>query len=264
MTMLDLRRLDLEELCMALEDNSPEMEWWFDPVAGEAIPRSEGSSWEEVAVDDPDRLIPVEPIPSEEAYGDMQDFVAAVGDARAKDLLGRAISGRGAFRRFKDALLEFPDLRDAWFSYHDARMRRRAIEWLVAEGLVDSSAADQTLQQIEVPQPAGSTVAPDARDVASSVAADLRHLYGERMRHMLLFGSWARGEGGPESDLDLMVVLDRVDSPWEETKRMNEVLWRHTFENDLVVTALPVSEKEFDEATEPVVIRAREEGLEVE
>ncbi len=259
--MLDPQTIDLQNLCMALEDNSLDMEWWFDPETGEAIPRSQGISWEELAVDDSERLVPIEPIPSDEAYGDMEDFVAAVADHRAKDLLARAISGRGAFRRFKDTLLEFPELRDAWFAFHDARMRRRAIDWLAAEGLVESSAADEARARVEAPLPPGPSDYVNAREVASSVAADLRDLYGERIRQVLLFGSWARGEGGPESDLDLLVVLDRVDSPWEESRRMSDVLWRHTFKNELVVTALPLSESEFEEASEPVVIRAREEGL---
>ena len=56
----------------------------------------------------------------------MAEFVAAVHHRRAADLLDRAISGRGAFRRFKDTLFEFPELRDTWFRFRDARARRRA------------------------------------------------------------------------------------------------------------------------------------------
>lgn len=260
--MLDLQKVDLEELCMALEDNSPTMEWWFDPEEGGAIPKSEDETWEELTEVDPERLVPIEPIPSAEAYGDMGDFVAAVGDAKARDLLARAIAGRGAFRRFKDTLLEFPELREAWFSYHDACMRRRAIEWLVAEGLVDDSAADEALEQIEVPEPSGGDSS-GAREIAERVAHDLNTLYGDRLRRVLLFGSWARGDAHPESDIDLLVVLDRVESSWAERKRMDEILWRHSYENDAVVTAFPVSEPELEGGRRPILVRARTEGVEV-
>lgn len=260
--MLDPQTIDLQDLCMALEDNSPDMEWWFDPERGEAIPRSVDISWDELGVDDRDRLVAIEPIPSDEAYGDMEDFVAEVADPRAKDLLARAISGRGAFRRFKDTLLEFPELREAWFAYHDARMRRRAIEWLAAGGLVEGSAADEVLERIEIPEPSDSD-SPDAREIAVRVADDLRALYGDRLRGVLLFGSWARGDAHPESDIDLLVVLDRVESPWAERKKMDEILWRHSYENDAVVTAFPVSEAELERGRRPVLIRARAEGVEV-
>jgi uncharacterized protein len=80
---------------------------------------------------------------------------------------------------------------------------------------------------------------------------------------VLLFGSWARGDAVADSDVDLLVVLDRVEQPWSERRRMAEILWRHSFEGDIVVTALAVGEAEFENPAEPVLIRAREEGLEV-
>ena len=39
--MLDLDRLELGELCTALEDNSPEHDWWLDPRTGELEPWSQ-------------------------------------------------------------------------------------------------------------------------------------------------------------------------------------------------------------------------------
>ncbi len=48
----------------------------------------------------------------------MEQFVQLVRDPRARDRLDRALQGRGPFRRFKDTLLEFPGLREAWFRFH--------------------------------------------------------------------------------------------------------------------------------------------------
>ena len=39
----------------------------------------------------------------------------------------------------------------------------------------------------------------------------LRALLGERLRDLRLFGSEARGEGGAESDIDLLVLVDGFD-----------------------------------------------------
>lgn len=39
----------------------------------------------------------------------------------------------------------------------------------------------------------------------------LRALLGERLRDLRLFGSEARGQGGPESDIDLLVLVDGFD-----------------------------------------------------
>ena len=158
--MLDLQRVSLRSLAEALEDHSPETSWWFDPATGDSEPYLDPDSVGVGEGDHPEErgLIRVEPILSREAYGDMEDFIGRVRDPGTRGLLERAIAGRGAFRRFKDALLDLPELRQAWFAFHDARMGRRAIEWLVDQGLVEpawptgSSRRDGTRSSQSSPQ----------------------------------------------------------------------------------------------------------------
>ncbi len=258
--MLDLEAINLDDVVQALEDHSYEQHSWIDPKSGEVVVWTE---WNESQGEpDPETrgLIPIEPVSSREGYADMEGFIAQVSDPRARDLLGRAIEGRGAFRRFKDTLYDFPELRQAWFTFHDARMQRLAIEWLADAGLIDRALAEAALPgDPDLPELSGPF---DAFAIAREVADDLRGLYGDRLRLVLLFGSWARGDAHPESDIDLLVVLDRIESTWEERQRMDEILWRHSFENDTVVTALPLAEADLD-GGRPYVIRARAEGLAV-
>ena len=259
--MLDLEKIDLGSLCEALEDHSYESTWWFDPETGQV--ELQGNTFLDEEDDEgPESrgLIAIDPVPSHESYGDMEDFVANVRDPRARDLLERAIQGRGAFRRFKDTLFEFPELRQAWFRFHDARMERRALQWLADEGVFDPAAAERAILERgdpDLPELAGPF---DPVEIAEEVAGDLRRLYGSRFRKVLLFGSWARGEAGPESDIDLLVVLDRVDSPWEELRRMEDVLWRHSFGHDTTISTVPIGEAELESAASPALIRARAES----
>ena len=254
--------MNLRSLAQALEDHSPETSWWFDPESGDVEPRVDPAGADDEEQEDPldQDLVLIDPIPSREAYRDMEDFIGRVRHPKARDLLERAIAGRGAFRRFKDTLLDFPDLRQAWFTFHDARMQRRAILWLGDQGLLESGVVEREIEarkDLELPQLAPGV---DPVAVAAAVAADLRALYGTRLRRVLLFGSWARGDAHPESDIDLLVVLDRVDSPWEELRRMDEVLWRYSRENQAVISAVPVAEPALQDAANPLLIRARTEG----
>jgi predicted nucleotidyltransferase len=260
MTMLSLASIDLEELCMALEDHSYETSWWIDPRSG-AI-RFHNPDVDEDTADDLDEagLVPIEPVDSHDAYRDMEDFVAAVPDRRAADLLDRAIQGRGAFRRFKDTLFEFPELREIWFSFHDTRMRRGAIRWLADNGIVSQDEAEQAAAAL--PDPPVRGLSPSA-SAAREVAADLRRVYGPRLAQVLEFGSRARGEESEESDLDLLVVLTDMTSPWEELRRMDDILWRHSQRHGFVVSALPVTQAELERPTSPVLIRASAEAVPV-
>jgi hypothetical protein len=259
--MLDLNQVDLGDFAEALEDHSYEHSWWLDPATGEVVLWSD--YFEQSGELDPVTrgCRAIEPIPSHEGYEDMRDFIERVRSPRARDLLERAIAGRGAFRRFKDTLLDFPELREAWFRFHDVRAERRAIWWLVDEGLVDPATAERAVAERpdpELPELSGPL---DPQRIARDVARDLRRLYGDRLSSVLLFGSWARGDAHPESDIDLLVVLDHVASVWDELRRMDPVMWRHSFDNATVVTALPVASADVEARKRPVVARAQAEGL---
>ncbi len=69
---------------------------------------------------------------SREGYGDMEEFIWSLNDDHLREILEVAIQGRGAFRRFKDALYRHPDAEAAWFAFRDARERRRMIDWLAS------------------------------------------------------------------------------------------------------------------------------------
>lgn len=262
--MLDLKQFDLRSLAEALEDHSDMNEWWLDPTNGQVEPWVADPGFaDEVGEAHPAERdwVRLEAIPSRDSYGDMEDFIARVRDAKARDLLERAIAGRGAFRRFKDTLFDFPELREAWFRFHDVRMERRALQWLADAGLLDQTAAAQAMHERPDPDLPELSGAFDPEEIARAVAAELRHLYGSRLRAVLLFGSWARGDAHPDSDIDLLVVLDRVESLWHELRKMDEILWRHSFKNDTVITVFPVGERELEDGARPVIVRARAEGV---
>jgi hypothetical protein len=262
MTMLDLSTVDLGMLAMALEDHSYEGSWWIDAETGEVWYWRDDE--DDDAAFDPDERSDarrIDPLPSREGYGDMEDFITRVPDRRAADLLERAIGGRGAFRRFKDTLFEYPELREMWFRFSNARMQRRVIEFLVDEGLVDEAEARRALDEREDP-PVGEGVAvADPRAVAAVVAADLHRLYGERLVDVVLYGSQARGDAHPDSDVDLAVILDEVASPWEELRRMDDILWRHTLESGLTFSAIPISRATWAESRRPLVRAAKADGI---
>jgi predicted nucleotidyltransferase len=56
-----------------------------------------------------------------------------------------------------------------------------------------------------------------ARELAARFAERVRSHFGTRLARVILYGSAARGEWTPESDIDVLVLLDRVmpeDGDW--------------------------------------------------
>jgi hypothetical protein len=72
----------------------------------------------------------------------MRDFVATVTDPRLEERLGDALRGKGAFRRFKDVLLGYPQERERWFAFKHLRLRERARAWLAEEGIAPTEEGD--------------------------------------------------------------------------------------------------------------------------
>jgi len=115
--VLNLGSLDLDEIADALVDQNDYDHWSRDGGIDGETP---------VEIDELD-VVPIDPLPAYEWYRDMADFAAGVSDDRAGRRLGRAIQGRGAFRRFKDDLHEeHPELLPAWYEFRDVGARRRA------------------------------------------------------------------------------------------------------------------------------------------
>lgn len=131
--------VDLEELAGVLEGDPVMGGGRVDLRTGEVWPQAAIEYAEEIGEADPDALdderwLPVRSEGSRAGYQDMEIFIGTVADARLADRLARSIRGRGAFRRFKDALAGSPDILDRWHGFSDDRHRGRARAWLASEG----------------------------------------------------------------------------------------------------------------------------------
>ncbi|MEB1809588.1 MAG: UPF0158 family protein [Bacillaceae bacterium] len=71
------------------------------------------------------------PIPSQfdiDEYEIMETFSLNIEPAKVRERLCRAIQGRGAFRRFKDLIIEL-GVADEWYKYKEERLKEIAAEW---------------------------------------------------------------------------------------------------------------------------------------
>jgi predicted nucleotidyltransferase len=59
---------------------------------------------------------------------------------------------------------------------------------------------------------------PEERKALDDFVADVRQHYGTRLVDILVFGSRARGDARPDSDVDLVVILE--DGNWEFREEM--------------------------------------------
>jgi len=266
--MLRLDQIDLDGVVQGRARQRPDEPGWFLDAATGAVQQvsPDGSV---VEGPQPGRWEFIHPtgMGGRVVYRDMADFVDLLTDSHARESLDRALAGRLPFgdqreaaRRFDAMLRRFPDLQPVWTAFRAARAYRAALRWLAEMGYVDQAEADAAARSYPDPElpPLGRRI--DAEAIARAVAADLRTVYGERLQQVLLFGSYARGTADEESDIDLLVVLDPMDSPYVEALAMDDVLWRHTYDNDVTVSAIAVSAPRYRDAATPFLSNVTREG----
>ena len=139
--MPDLRplRVDLDELADILEGDPMYGGGRVDLTTGEvwpapAVDYAREIGQEDEDEDESDKWLWVHCEGSRDGYRDMERFIGTVRDPRRADRLEIAISGRGAFRRFKDVLGRWPGELDRWYVFSAERQRGRARAWLADAG----------------------------------------------------------------------------------------------------------------------------------
>jgi len=134
----------------------------------------------------------VTPVTTEVRYAIMSDFIGMVDDIAFAGKLRSAISGKGAFRRFRETVDEDDALRRRWLSYRTKRHYHLALDWLHKLGLdlgalglnradfdwEPGEAGSKTQAQAAAPKAEAAVVAPPA--VESTPVPETAEVAAER------------------------------------------------------------------------------------
>ena len=128
---------DFEEICDAFEDSSVNHRYYLDLKTGEIIFIAKGKEESEEQIDGwfAECCIAIPKISSNDGCEDMEYFIESVEDESLKKKPHIAIDGKGAFRRLKNILLKYPEEREKWFKFQNARVKERVRKWLEDEGI---------------------------------------------------------------------------------------------------------------------------------
>jgi predicted nucleotidyltransferase len=91
----------------------------------------------------------------------------------------------------------------------------------------------------------------------------LTKIYGNRLKGLYLYGSFARGDERSGSDLDVAMVLDGFERPWFEIQRTSQLVSELSLEYGITVSLIPVRISDWDAKQKPLVRSIRREGVAV-
>lgn len=99
--------------------------------------------------------------------------------------------------------------------------------------------------------------------VLQQLRAGLEAQYGDRLDRVLLYGSRARGDAGPESDVDVLVVLVGAVDPVVEIARTEHLVADLSLEHDLVLSRVFLSLEEYDDEADLFLRHVRRDAIAV-
>jgi predicted nucleotidyltransferase len=101
----------------------------------------------------------------------------------------------------------------------------------------------------------------DRAELLKRVKSSLAEAFGERLRGVILYGSEARGTAEPDSDIDLLVLLegpvDGVGDSWASIR----ALYPLVLELERPIHTVEVDISEYESAEWPLYVEVRREGV---
>jgi len=91
----------------------------------------------------------------------------------------------------------------------------------------------------------------------------LGDFYGHRLNKIVLYGSQARGDASPNSDVDLMIVLEGPVHAGEEIARTGELTAKLSLKYDTAISCVFVSADRYQKEQSPLLLNVRREGVAV-
>lgn len=99
------------------------------------------------------------------------------------------------------------------------------------------------------------------KEILKEFREEIEKLYGKRLKSIILYGSWARGDATEESDIDVLIVLKGEIIPGKEIDRMIDIITEINLKYGVLISVYPVSEENYSTINSPLLINVRREGV---
>ncbi|MCH5250560.1 MAG: nucleotidyltransferase domain-containing protein [Lachnospiraceae bacterium] len=102
--------------------------------------------------------------------------------------------------------------------------------------------------------------------ILKSYVDDIHMLYGDRLKAVILYGSYARGDADPDSDVDIMILVELTEQEIREKGRqLSNVTFEYNFDNDLAIMPIVKNADHFNKwlGAYPFYYNVKKEGVEL-
>ena len=104
-------------------------------------------------------------------------------------------------------------------------------------------------------------LAPPIRDILPELKEALQKRYGTKLKSIMLFGSYARGEQTVSSDIDIAIILGEFSHACIEIERTGDIVSALSLKFDTLISLVPIKEQDWHTKKTTLILNIKREGV---
>jgi uncharacterized protein len=99
----------------------------------------------------------------------------------------------------------------------------------------------------------------DLSGILLTLSTQLRQQYQERLDHIILFGSHARGQATSDSDIDVLIILQEPVNSTTELQQTSQLTAQLCFDHNVLISRMFMSRSRYETEQSPLLKNIRRE-----
>jgi len=99
------------------------------------------------------------------------------------------------------------------------------------------------------------------KSLINQIKTHLIKMYGERIKKVILYGSYVRGEATRDSDIDILILIDQSLNPFDVRESLSDLLFDIILEEGELISVIAVPEHLFENYNSPFMLNVKNEGV---
>jgi predicted nucleotidyltransferase len=105
------------------------------------------------------------------------------------------------------------------------------------------------------------SLAPPIREILMELKEALQKRYGTRLKSIMLFCSYARGEQRVGSDIDIAIILEEFSHACTEIEHTGDIVSSLSLKFDTLISLVPIKEQDWHKRRTALISNIRRDGV---
>jgi len=97
--------------------------------------------------------------------------------------------------------------------------------------------------------------------ILQEIQNELKKIYSDRFKGLILFGSYGRGDFIKGSDIDILMLIEQMNNPFYERLKYFNIISELSLKYDTVISIVPYDFEEFHKKRTPLILNVNKEGI---